>query len=163
MSPSTTLQSCNHGNRRGIATETAELLHSMLVFYTFTIKSLSTVKLMHPQWVKMELWKRAKGCYRGWGGWGLSVRKPKGGWHETSFLRREAELNLKQDEEPRLELLPGLGPHLPMNPGWYSIWEGGEDRRSSRKEIESINEDRWTDATKSARFLHSIVTPLKSQ
>lgn len=74
----TRLQSCNRGNRRGIATETVEPLHSKLVFYTFAIKSVSTVKLMHPYYVKIELWKRAKGCFRG--EWGPSPRRePSGG------------------------------------------------------------------------------------
>lgn len=83
MSRSTRLQSCNRGNRWGTAPETAKLLHSMLVFHTFTIKSVSTVKLMHPYCVEMELWDCAKGCF---------VRR-----EETGFLRREAELNLTNE------------------------------------------------------------------
>lgn len=83
----TRLQSCNRGNRRGIATETVEPLHSKLVFYTFAIKSVSTVKLMHPYCVKIELWKRAKGCFRG--EWGAVTEE-----RAQRRLTRNADLNL---------------------------------------------------------------------
>ena len=73
MARSNRLQSCNLGNRRGIAAETAELLHSMLVFYTFTIKCVSTGKLMHPYCGEMELWKCQRVDFEGGGGGGGGV------------------------------------------------------------------------------------------
>lgn len=125
----------------------------MLVFYTFAIKSsVSTVKLMHQYCKKMELWESAKGCFREGSGeraeWRLTRNRFPPERSSTSQTRRGAETGAAVRPGPTAPPGSQTAAHL-----------GGEDRRSSRKELESTKEDRQMDGR---TRLHLLVASISS-